>query len=204
MKLTTTNALKEWAVAVEALAQGKTIMLLRKGGIKEAGKRFQVAHDQILLYPTYEHQQPNLLKAEYANQVKPVNSGWHPETVLISSWAKITDILQVSEHSTVAALLPYHIWNEQFAEERFNWKPSQPIYVLLLRVYQLIEPMKISYQQEYGGCRSWIDLVESISIKDILPVLTDKEYSRKVREIKQIINNSKSDLDNTKSDAQLF
>jgi hypothetical protein len=201
MKLTTTNALKEWGVAVEALEQAKTIMLLRKGGIKEEGNHFRVTYEQILLYPTYEHQQPNLLKTEYADQVKPVTSGWHPETVPISSWAKITDILQVSEQSTIAALLPYHIWNEQFATERFNWKPRQPIYVLLLRVYRLLEPLKISYHQEYGGCRSWINLVESISIEDIEAVLTDEEYSKQVREIKQVINSSQANLDSAKSDA---
>lgn len=183
MKLATTNTLKEWAVAVEALEQAKTIMLLRKGGIKEQGNHFRVAYDQVLLYPTYEHQQPHLLKAEYANQVKPVTSGWHPETIRIGSWAKITDILQISEPSTVGKLLPYHIWNEQFAVERFNWKPRQPLYVLLLRVYQLLEPLRISYQQEYGGCRSWIDLIEPISIENILPVLTDEEYKEQVKEI---------------------
>jgi len=51
MQLNTTHALKEWAVAVDALEQGKTIMLLRKGGIHEQGGRFKVAHNQILLYP---------------------------------------------------------------------------------------------------------------------------------------------------------
>ncbi|MGB5962940.1 MAG: DUF1802 family protein [Coleofasciculaceae cyanobacterium] len=200
IKSTTTNALKEWAVAVEALQQGKTIMLLRKGGIKEESNRFQVTYNQVLLYPTYEHQQPHLLKTEYANQVKPVTSGWRPETILINGWAKITDILQVSEQSTVNALLPYHIWNEQFAAERFNWKPRQPLYVLLLRVYQLLEPMQISYQQEYGGCRSWINLIEPISIQGALPILTDIEYSMQVKEIKQIINDSPSYLESAKSD----
>ena len=29
------HAFKEWAVAIEALEAGKTIMLLRKGGIRE-------------------------------------------------------------------------------------------------------------------------------------------------------------------------
>jgi len=58
MQSNTTHALKEWA-AVDALEQGKTIMLLlRKGGIHEQGGRFKVAQNQILLYPTHEHQQP--------------------------------------------------------------------------------------------------------------------------------------------------
>lgn len=184
---TTTHALKEWAVAVEALTQGKTIMLLRKGGIKEEGNRFQVVHDQILLYPTYEHQQSHLLKTEYATQVNSVTSGWHPETIGINSWAKITNILQVSNESTVTKLLPYHIWNEQFISERFNWKPRQPLYVILLRTYRLSEAVMISYRQEYGGCRSWIDLVEPIVIKGAIPVLSDTKYTQQVMEIRQII-----------------
>lgn len=196
---TTTHALKEWAVAVNALERGKTIMLLRKGGIKEAGNRFQVAHEQVLLYPTYEHQQADLLKAEYVHQVEPVSSGWHPETVRIGSWGMITDILQVSEQSALSALLPYHIWNEKFATERFNWKPRQPLYILLIRVYKL-RPVMIPYCQEYGGCRSWIDLVESMAIDNIAPVLNELEYNQKVREIKQIINQSTAYLSSAKSD----
>jgi hypothetical protein len=187
MESTTTYALKEWAVAVDALEQGKTIMLLRKGGIKEEQNRFSVAHNPILLYPTYEHQQPKLLKTEYAPQVKPVTSGWHPETVRLGSWAEITDILPVAEESTVTALLPYHIWNEQFVNDRLKWKPRQPLYILLLRTYRLPQPQTIPYRSEYGGCRSWIDVAEPISIEGVIPVLDDAEYLKQVAAIHNII-----------------
>ncbi len=183
----TSHAFKEWAVAVNALEQGKTIILLRKGGISEENNRFKVAYDQVLLYPTYEHQQPHLLKPEYANQVSPVASGWHPETIRIGSWAEITDIFQVSEEETVSALLPYHIWNEQFVSDRLKWKPRQPLYILLLRAYQLAQPQVISYDQQYGGCKSWIDLLELISIQDKNPILTKEEYMQQVAEIRRII-----------------
>jgi hypothetical protein len=186
MESTTTHALKEWAVAVDALEHGKTIALLRKGGIKEEGNRFQVAHNQILLYPTYEHQQPNLLKAEYAPQVKPVTSGWHPETVRIGSWAEITDILPVSDESTVTALLPYHIWNDRFVSDRLKWKPRQPLYILLLRTYRLPHPQVIPYNSEYGGCRSWIDLAEPISLEGVVPVLDESEYTQQVAAIRKM------------------
>jgi hypothetical protein len=73
-KQATTHALKEWAVATRALEQGNTVLLLRKGGIHERGGVFTVAQSQVLLYPTYEHQKPHLLKAEYADQVEPVAS----------------------------------------------------------------------------------------------------------------------------------
>ncbi|HEX6288393.1 MAG TPA: DUF1802 family protein [Herpetosiphonaceae bacterium] len=181
------HALKEWAVATDALARGETILLLRKGGIREEGKHFRVAYDEVLLYPTYEHQQPHLLKPQYADLVQPVPSGWHPETVSIGAWARITDIFQVSEQETVEALLPHHIWNEQFAAERFGWKPRFPLYVLLLRAYRLPRAHTIAYRAEYGGCKSWIELVEPIALDGMTPVLGDDEYARQVAEIREIV-----------------
>jgi hypothetical protein len=181
------HALKEWAVAVTALENGQTIMLLRKGGIHEQNGRFQVAHNQILLYPTYEHQQPFLLKPEYAELVYPVTPGWHPETIRISSWAKISDILPVADEAVVNALLPFHIWNEHFISDRLKWKPRQPLYVLLLRTYKLPQAQEISHRSEYCGCKSWIDLAEQIDLQGSEPILSDFSYSRLVAEIRGIV-----------------
>lgn len=188
MKLTTNvHALKEWAVAIEALEAGDTVMLLRKGGIKEQGGRFQVAQEEVLLYPTYEHQQPRLLKPEYEARVIPVTSGWHPETVRIGSWARITDILPVYDENIVNELLPFHIWNEHFICDRLKWKPRQPLFVLLLRAYKLAQVEEIPYCDSYGGCKSWIDLDSSISVENAIPVLSESTYHQTVNEIHNII-----------------
>ena len=184
------HALKEWAIALEALEQGKTIMLLRKGGIKESQGKFLVPRDRILLYPTYEHQQPTLLKPEYQSRVTPVTSGWHPQQVTISSWAEITDVLPVSAENAVKALLPFHIWNEQFIRIRLKWKPHQPIYILLLRTYKLPKPQVIDYLAQYGGCTSWIDLALAIDCDRTLPVFQDDTYKHLITEIRQIIGNN--------------
>lgn len=186
------RAFKEWAVAVNALEQGRTIMLLRKGGIREQGRSFVVAHEQVLLYPTYEHQRPHLLKPGYADQVKPVTSGWHPSTVQIGAWAQITHIFQIMNEPTMTALLPYHIWNAQFATERFGWKPRSPLYVLLLRTYQLAQAQMITYRPEYGGCRSWIDLAETVTTDGSMPALDEAEYIKQVTVVRQIIENEDS------------
>lgn len=186
----TTHALKEWAVAVDALEQGKTIMLLRKGGIHERGGRFQVDHGTVLLYPTYEHQQPFLLKSEYADRVTPVTSGWHPESIRIGSFAQVTDIFQVTDETIVNALLPFHIWNEQFISDRLKWKPRQPLYILLLQTYKLAQEQMIPYTSTYGGCKSWIDLDRSIAIDESTPVLNDATYKQIVAEIRGIVANN--------------
>jgi hypothetical protein len=181
------HALKEWAIAVNALERGETILLLRKGGIREQGGKFSVERDRVLLYPTYEHQKPHLLKPPYDADVHPVASGWHPTEIRIGSVADITDIFQVTEATVVDALYPYHVWNAQFVEERLKWKPKSPLYVLALRVFKLAEPRLIPYQSEYGGCRSWIDLQASIALEGATPVLTDIAYSEQIHQIRELV-----------------
>ncbi|MDJ0554861.1 MAG: DUF1802 family protein [Microcoleaceae cyanobacterium MO_207.B10] len=188
MKTTNTNAaLKEWNVAVDALAKGNTIMLLRKGGIREEGGSFTIADRQVLLYPTFEHQNPTLLKPEYATQVQVVASGWHPDKIKISSFAEITHILQVSDESVLNQLFVYHIWNQKFVSDRLKWKPRQPLYILLLRTYKLPQVYEIFYRSEYSGCRSWISLNKAINLTGLTPVLNDEDYDKLSGKICQII-----------------
>ena len=176
-----TTALKEWAVAVQALAAGETILLLRKGGIREQRFVRPSAQPQFWLYPTYEHQKPHLLKAPYANQVTPVEPGWHPETVELRAWAEITNGFEVQSESELEALLPHHIWNATFVTERLKWKPSLPLTALLLRVYRLPQPRVIPYYESYGGCKSWIDMPIAIELSPnpATPALADAVYAER-------------------------
>ncbi|MDJ0658223.1 MAG: DUF1802 family protein [Crocosphaera sp.] len=180
-------ALKEWNVTVKALEKGNTILLLRKGGIKEIFGQFKVNHNPILLYPTYEHQKPHLLKSDYASLVDAVPSGWHPETITISSWANITNIFKVTDYLIIEQLYSYHIWTKKFIKKRFNWKPNQPLFVLFLRVFLLPELVTISYQSNYGGCRSWIELNQDISLSNSYAVISEDNYHQQVEKISKII-----------------
>lgn len=179
------QALKEWAIAVDTLTTGKTIVLLRKGGIREAG--FKVKYPLVWLYPTYEHQKPDLLKPEYADEVIPVTSGWHPEQVVIKSCAEITNILPVNSKQQIESLQPYHIWNEKMIGDRLKWKPKTPLMVLLLRVYRLDVPQTIPYNDTYGGCKSWIELIKPIATDSLTPVIPAQEYQQQAQEIQDLI-----------------
>ncbi|GAP95794.1 DUF1802 family protein [Leptolyngbya sp. NIES-2104] len=177
------HALKEWSIAIQALEQGESILLLRKGGIREEKGRFEVPFRQVLLYPTFEHQDPELLKQSHF--VDRVESGWHPKTIDISSYAEITDVLQVSDPDVVRSLLPFHIWNDRFVEERLKWKPRSSLYLLLLKVFRLPQTHTIPYLDAYGGCRSWIE-IDELSIENATSVLSETEYQERVRQIRDI------------------
>ena len=183
-KTTLTAALKEWNVAVQALIAGETIVLLRKGGIREQEGRFRVRHERVLLYPTFEHQTPHLLKPSYTHGVRVVESGWHPTTIELSAWARIDTIISIDSSESLHRLRPFHIWNQQFVTERMKWKPRQPLYLLLLRTYRLPSAVEIPYSPAYGGCRSWISLATGIDVDGSLPVLADRAYEELVTAIR--------------------
>jgi hypothetical protein len=57
----------------------------------------------------------------------------------------------------------------------------------MLRTYRLAQAQTIPYRAEYGGCRSWIDVVEPISLEGMVPVFTDTEYMEQAAQIRQIV-----------------
>ena len=131
-------ALKEWAITVEALAQGEQILLLRKGGIHESGKDFRVIHPEFLLYSTYEHQREDLLKPASRPALEQLLSATpRSESITFSHWARAEEIIEVEAQDRVDDLAPYHIWTDEYAQSRLRWKPMLPLSILLLRVYRI-------------------------------------------------------------------
>ncbi|MGB3787398.1 MAG: DUF1802 family protein [Phormidesmis sp.] len=183
------TALKEWSVAVDAIAQGTQTILLRKGGIQEEQGRFRARVERAVLFPTFEHQKPELLKPDYKGSVTPVASGWHPEKITLKAWAQITHIFLTTEADKISALNDFHIWQPQFASERLKWKPKQPLYILMLRAYQLANPVDIIWDSDlHGGCRSWISLAQPLEADTERPAIDSDAYSAQIKQIEEIVS----------------
>jgi hypothetical protein len=173
----TVKALKEWAVTVQALAQGRQLLLMRKGGIRE--KRFDVELDSFYLYPTYEHQRPELLKPQSLPDLEAcLQAAPPPDTLVVSCWARVTDLYELRDEDQVRALSPYHIWDDRYLLQRLHWRPKQPLTVMLLRVYRLPAPVALPLLPEYAGCFSWVDLPAApFAGLQPRPVLSDQEFA---------------------------
>ena len=63
-------AFKEWAVTVRALSEGEQLVTLRKGGIREENKHFELEHEQFFLYPTFDHQRNNLVRESHHPELR--------------------------------------------------------------------------------------------------------------------------------------
>jgi hypothetical protein len=167
-------ALKEWDSVISALQSGRQIMLLRKGGILEQGgkNRFSITHNEFLFFPTFLHQSRGELKPDVA--FEPASA--EPDVVRITSAGIVTDILKAESRDQVDRLDDQHIWSRSLIDMRFNYKPQNPLYLVLVRAYRLHEPIELANTPAYGGCKSWVPLEHSIATGNATAVLDDVKY----------------------------
>ncbi len=149
-------ALKEWAVIVHALAEGEQIVDVRKGGLREDGRHFGVPARRFWLSPTAEHQDAALLKPAYAHWVDLAVASPVGAPVRVAAWADVAGVATISEPEHVDALDSKLIWTHDYVATRFSWKRRDPLWVLVLRVHRLEQPLEIEWNDAYGGCTSWV------------------------------------------------
>ena len=171
-------------MAVRALREGRQILLLRKGGIREAEGEFTVEARDVLLFPTYLHEE------EQAGTLQPCYETWldeeqarkpKGENVRIEAAARITDILRITDFDALYRLGSQHIYSERFVRYRVENEPRKPLYGLFLRAYDLPAPVTLPMEMDYYGCKSWITLAEPIATEGVIPAMSDDAYAERVR-----------------------
>lgn len=201
-------ALKEWAVTVRALAEGEQLLTLRKGGIREENKHFEVVGRRFFLYPTFDHQQAGLVRESHVPELKRAleDGVWNPPaptarmmesgvpveqpvSVRLRAWAEIVDSYEVSTPGVVESLSPYHVWTAEYAQKRFDWKPRHPLHVLVLRTYRIPRPVTIRVEPDYLGCKSWVEVQRALEFEGT-PVLSDAEFASVREDIASRLNRS--------------
>ena len=151
-------AFKEWAVIVRALLEGEQILDLRKGGLHEDGRHFDLKSPRFWLYPTTEHQQAELLKPAYRHSLSVSDGSPVGEPIRVPGWAEVVGTATVSEAEHLEAVAGKTIWTTDYAESRLSWKQRDPLWVLALRVHVLADAITVPWHDDYGGCTSWVDL----------------------------------------------
>ena len=142
-------------------------------------------YPEFLLYSTFEHQQEGLLKEKYRQHLRQVVSGAQAgDAITFTHWARVEEVIELTEQEKLDALSPYCIWTEDYAQKRLHWKPRHPLSVMLLRLYRLEAPNTLPYLTQYSGCKSWVELSQVVPLGHLTPVLTEDEFRNKVGEVK--------------------
>ncbi len=160
---------------VAALESGRQILLLRKGGILEQSNknRFSITHNEFLFFPTYLHQSRGELKPEIA--FEPMSA--EPKSVRVTLAGVVTDILKVESRGQIDRLDDQHIWTKSLIDMRFNYKPQNPLYLVLVRAYRLHEPVRLMNTPAYAGCKSWVPLEQPVETGNVTAALDDVTYA---------------------------
>lgn len=156
---TGTPALKEWAVVVRALLAGEQLLDVRKGGLRETDRHFSVEAPKFWLYPTVEHQKPELIRPAYRRWVDETEATAPADRAIrVEGWAEVAASATITTDEELAAIESKLIWTTDYAAHRLHWKRRDPLWVLALRVHRLDEPIEVPYDEAYAGCTSWVDL----------------------------------------------
>jgi len=156
-KLKESPALKEWSAVVHALLDGRQRVLLRKGGIGE--KRFEVAAQEFLLFPTVAHSHAERVRPEHRDLLEAAGADSTDEHLLVRAAAKIVAALPVNQPDGLEAIEDLHIWTaESVRADRLDFRPKHKLAVLVVSAIPLIEPLRLTRAPEYAGCTSWVQL----------------------------------------------
>jgi hypothetical protein len=169
------------------MESGEQILLIRKGGIREEGGVFSIVEREFFLLPTYEHQNPRLLKPEFGGRFEALQAETrNPNEIVISSYAEVTHILEAKgEEQVNAAAAKESIWNATYVRERFDFNPYDPLYLVLLRVFRLSEALRLPLAPQYGGCKSWVTLERVLSMHGATPAVEEREFQGRVERVLQ-------------------
>ena len=186
------TALKEWSATIDALASGDQIFLLRKGGIRETNRHFEMAHPHFLLYPTHFHEMDGLLKPEFRHLIdSDLIAASH--TVTFSAWAEVADVLSINHVEQLDALRSLHVWTDQFVNKRITWKPRHPANLIMLKTYRLTEPVTIPVEPHHRGCKSWVDIDPSINATASVPATSRAKWDQQAARIRMLLSETSTE-----------
>lgn len=181
------HALKEWPKAIKALETGQMILLFRKGGLHEKGSCFRIPTTQALLFPSFEHEKISLLQSSSSSGERhpPYRPG---DRISITSWVEFRDLLKIKDPRKIPELSPFHIWTDEYLKQKLSWKPERPLFALLCLTHQFHSPLHVEYKTHYGGCKSWIDLDQDLTLPRSIPVKTEQEFSQTLDHLRMLLH----------------
>lgn len=160
-----TKCINEWNATIEALGQGKQIILIRK---------YNTTLKEFLLYPTISYaNKDNVLDSfqeDYKDFVKDnLLPNGENRTYEVRYYAKVEEVIEKSS-SRIGAFNKFHIWTRDHVRSYLGKSQAK---IWILRVYKLDKPqyLKRSNGMLYANVESPVKLEGT-------PVIPDDEFNK--------------------------
>jgi hypothetical protein len=165
-------ALKEWESVCSRLAEGRDVLLLRKGGLLEAREGFRVDHSEFFLFPTRFH---GLGETP-------------PQQVDLRVYARVEEEFPVSDLPALRRLEGMHALPWEDVERRFHYRGKPGLHALVLRAWTLARPQRIEDARVYDGCRSWVEFQREFDVEAGPPALGDGDFEARRRAVRDALH----------------
>jgi len=171
------NALCLPAPDIKALVQGRVIAAMPRKFINP-GSKFALypADTSINLLPNEQYYRSNFLPVV---QTELAHLG--SETLLIKAWARCEVCQMLNDPQSLEALSRLTIWTTEALQQTLLQRPR--IFLAHLRVYLLPQPIEVSVHNQD---RQFVPLPRSLSVTESSPVLSDRIFTQRRRQLEKL------------------
>ena len=182
------NALKEWAIVGQALADGRQVVLLRKGGLLDEDGHFALEHPSFWLLPTWLHQERGLVKAAHQDlwNATPRETDENAKIAYLRHFARVERVWKLDESAEDALKEVPHIWSAHHLDLRFGYQPDKTLLCAAVRVYVAEAPIRYQLREQDLGCRSWVEMSEPVSA-DVRPAISDEGFATRMEQVARVL-----------------
>ena len=112
----------------------------------------------------------------------------HP--IELRGYVEIVDAITISDTEQLDAVTSKVIWSDEYATSRMQWKRRDPLWVLIVRAYRLVEPITVAWSDDYKGCTSWVDLndvPDDLAAVESVPAISDDVFNVRANSVREAI-----------------
>jgi len=181
-------ALKEWAISAESLAQGRQVLLLRKGGLLDEDGAFQLEHSAFYFLPTWFHQERALVKAEHQDlwELAPREEDETAKVAYLRHFGQVEEVWRLRENAESALQNAAHIYSQSYLDTRFGYQEEKPLLCAAIRVWTLEKPIRYPLREHDLGCKSWVEWDAPLEACATL-ALSKETFARNLQELRAIL-----------------
>jgi hypothetical protein len=178
-------ALKQWAIVVDVILEGRQCLLLQKGDFGEVHREFKIDHPEFLLFPTYEEQRAEHLLPPWRDKLQRIQNlrpdGSH---IILKGYCEVEAVWEVRSLVAVQESSGM-IWSPEHL--RAEYPEGTTLCALMVRAHRLSQSREIANLRGYASSRGWVSLLDEISIEGARPAMTDEAFRRQASELQRIL-----------------
>ncbi|MGH7748569.1 MAG: DUF1802 family protein, partial [Candidatus Dormibacteria bacterium] len=115
-----------------------------------------------------------------------------PGMVSLGAVAEVVDLVEAPSLERLSLLAARTVWTDQYLTLRFKQRrlsetASERPVVAVLRVSALPARVEVPDLPEYGGCRSWVELVDPPDASAAVPVWDDARLAGELEAVRRLL-----------------